>query len=122
MTDFAFEPQQRLQIINILPQDAGSLRESIQVKRLRDRVQFSDEEKETLDLDEQTGSFDPQKLSELEAKEITLGDNEKEILAGAIIQMEDEGSVPTNDSFVELALQLEEEIKEFRESLDPTEE
>jgi hypothetical protein len=120
MADRSFEvgPQQRLQLLNLLPQESGSLRESIQVKRLRDRINFTEEEQEAIDMDERTGSFDPMALQELDDKEIELGENERDIIAGSIIQKEDEGEVPTNDAFVELALTLEQEIKEFREDLD----
>ena len=119
---FEFSPSARLQILNILPQEAGSLRESIQVKRLRDRINFSDEEKDQIGFDENTGSFDPRKLDELGDMEIELGENEREIIAGCIIQKEDEGEVPTNDGFVDLAMQLSGEIEEFRDSLDDSEE
>jgi len=95
------------------------LRESIQVKRLRDKINFSDEEKDTIDMNERTGSFDPMALQDLEDLEIELGDNEKEIIAGSFIKKEDEGEVPTNDAFVELAIQLSDEIQAFRDQLDP---
>jgi hypothetical protein len=111
-------PEQRLQILNLLPQESGSLRESIQVKRLRDRIKFTEDEQAAIKMDEQTGSFDPAALRELNDLEVELGGNERDIIAGAIIQKEDEGEVPTNDAFIELALTLEEEIKEFREDLD----
>ena len=124
MTDstFEFSPSARLQILNILPQEAGSLRESIQVKRLRDRIHFSEEEKEEIGFDESTGGFNPRKLGALDDMEVELGENEREIIAGCIIQKEDEGEVPTNDAFVDLAMQLAEEIEEFRDSLDDSEE
>jgi hypothetical protein len=118
MADLTLSAQQRLQLLNLLPQESGSLRESIQIKRLRDRVNLSDEELETIGMDEQTGSFDPTALQELDDKEVELGDKECDIIAGSIVQKEDEGEVPTNDSFVDLALLLEQEIKEFREDLD----
>lgn len=119
MANFVFSAQQRLQLLNLLPQESGSLRESIQVKRLRDKINFSDEEKETIDMNERTGSFDPMALQDLEDLEIELGDNEKEIIAGSFIKKEDEGEVPTNDAFVELAIQLSDEIQAFRDQLDP---
>jgi len=119
MANFTFSAQQRLQLINLLPQESGSLRESIQVKRLRDKINFSDEEKEVIDMNERTGSFDPVALQELDDKELNLGDNEKEIIAGSFIKKEDEGEVPTNDAFVELAIQLSDEIQAFRDQLDP---
>jgi hypothetical protein len=119
---FEFSPSARLQILNILPQKAGSLRESIQVKRLRDRINFSDEEKDQIGFNENTGGFNPNKLGELGDMEIELGENEREIIAGCIIQKEDEGEVPTNDGFVDLAMQLAGEIEEFRASLDNSEE
>jgi hypothetical protein len=119
MANFVFSAQQRLQLLNLLPQESGSLRESIQVKRLRDKINFSDEEKETIDMNERTGSFDPMALQELDDREVELGDNEKEIIAGSFIKKEDEGEVPTNDAFVELAIQLSEEIQAFRDQLDP---
>lgn len=118
MADLTLSAQQRLQLLNLLPQESGSLRESIQIKRLRDRVNFSDEEKEAIGMDGQTGSFDPTALQELESQEMDLGDSEKKIIAGSFVKKEDEGSVPTNDAFVELALKLEEEIEEFRKDLD----
>lgn len=113
-----FGPEERLQILNILPQESGSLRESIQIKRLRDQIAFSDEEKEQIDMNERTGSFDPMKLQQLESKEVKLGEGKRYILAGSFVKKEDEGEVPTNDTFVELALKLEEEIEEFRKDLD----
>ena len=119
MANFVFSAQQRLQLLNLLPQESGSLRESIQVKRLRDKINFSDEEKETIDMNERTGSFDPMALQELDDREVELGDNEKEIIAGSFIKKEDEGEVPTNDAFVELAIQLSDEIQAFRDQLDP---
>jgi len=119
MANFVFSAQQRLQLLNLLPQESGSLRESIQVKRLRDKINFSDEEKDTIDMNERTGSFDPMALQDLEDLEIELGDNEKEIIAGSFIKKEDEGEVPTNDAFVELAIQLSDEIQAFRDQLDP---
>ena len=119
---FEFSPSARLQILNILPQEAGSLRESIQVKRLRDRINFSDGEKDQIGFDENTGGFNPRKLGELGDMEVELGENEREIIAGCIIQKEDEGEVPTNDGFVDLAMQLADEIEEFRQSLDNSEE
>jgi len=119
MANFVFSAQQRLQLLNLLPQESGSLRESIQVKRLRDKINFSDEEKDTIDMNERTGSFDPMALQYLEDLEIELGDNEKEIIAGSFIKKEDEGEVPTNDAFVELAIQLSDEIQAFRDQLDP---
>jgi len=119
MANFVFSAQQRLQLLNLLPQESGSLRESIQVKRLRDKINFSDEEKETIDMNERTGSFDPMALQDLEDLEIELGENEKEIIAGSFIKKEDEGEVPTNDAFVELAIQLSDEIQAFRDQLDP---
>jgi hypothetical protein len=112
------QPEQRLQLLNLLPQESGSLRESIQIKRLRDRIAFSEEEQEAINMDERTGSFDPQSLRNLDNKEIKLGESEREIVAAAIIKKEDEGQVPTNDAFVELALLLKQEIKEFREDLN----
>jgi hypothetical protein len=112
------EPEQRLQLLNLLPQESGSLRESIQVKRLRDRINFSEDEQEEIDMDERTGSFNPAALRELDDKKIELGEKERDIIAGSIIQKEDEGAVPTNDAFVELALTLEDEIKKFRKDLD----
>lgn len=118
MVNFVFSAQQRLQLLNLLPQESGSLRESIQVKRLRDKINFSDEEKETIDMNERTGSFDPMALQELDDREVELGDNEKEIIAGSFIKKEDEGEVPTNDAFIELAFKLEDEIEEFRSQLD----
>jgi len=121
MADFVFSAQQRLQLLNLLPQESGSLRESIQVKRLRDKINFSDEEKEAIDMNERTGSFDPMALQELDDKELDLGENEKEIIAGSFIKKEDEGEVPTNDAFVELAIQLSDEIQAFRDQLDPKE-
>jgi hypothetical protein len=118
MANFTFSAQQRLQLLNILPQESGSLRESIQIKRLRDRVNFSEEEKEIIGMDAQTGAVDPVALQELDNKEIDLGESEKEILAGSFVKKEDEGVVPTNDAFVELALKLEDEIEEFRKDLN----
>ena len=109
--------QVRLQILSLLPQEAGSLQESIQIKRLRDRVGFDEKEKEILDMDER-GSFDPSKVDELEDLDAPLGENEKEIIAGCIVQQEDEGNVPTNDAFVDLALALQDKVKEFRDQLD----
>lgn len=121
MSTFVFGAEERLQILNLLPQNTLSLRESIQVKRLRDRINFSDNEKEVIGFDPETGGFNPQKLSDLNDLEINLGENERDILAGSIIEKEDEGEVPTNDAFVKLALALEDEIKEFRDSLDQAE-
>jgi len=121
MDTFVFGAEERLQILNLLPQDTLSLRESIQVKRLRDRINFTDEEKEKIEFDADTGSFNPQKLSNLTDLEIKLGDKEREILAGSIIEKEDDGEVPTNDAFVDLAMALEDEIKAFRDSLDQSE-
>jgi len=118
MATFEFSTQQRLQLLNILPQESGSLRESIQIKRLRDRVNFSEEEKEIMGMDERTGAVDPSGIQELDNKEIDLGESEKKILAGSFVKKEDEGAVPTNDAFVELALKLEDEIEEFRKDLD----
>lgn len=118
MSTFTFSSQQRLQLINLLPQESGSLRESIQVKRLRDRINFTEEEKEVIDMDERTGSFDPMALNELDDLEVELGENEREIIAGSFIKKEDEGEVPTNDAFVELAVKLEDKIDEFRTKLD----
>jgi hypothetical protein len=118
MTEILLSSQQRLQLLNLLPEESGSLRESIQVKRLRDRINFSDAEREAIDMDPQTGNFDPIAFQELDDKEVELGDKECDIIAGSIVQKEDEGEVPTNDSFVDLALLLEEEIKEFRKDLD----
>jgi nitrous oxide reductase len=115
---FKFGPEQRLQILNILPQESGSLQESIQIKRLRDEIAFSDEEREKIDMDDRTGSFDPMKLQELEEKEVELCEEKRYILAGSFIKKEDEGEVPTNDTFVELAIELEDEIEDFREDLD----
>lgn len=118
MSTFSLSPSQRLQIINILPQESGSLQESIQVKRLRDRIGFTEEEKETIEMDAQTGSFNPQKFADIANKDVDLGESEREILAGSFVKREDEGSVPTNDAFVELVVKLEDEIEEFRNNLD----
>ena len=117
-TTHEFSPQQRLQLLNLLPQESGSLRESIQVKLLRDRINFTDEEKATIEMNERTGSYDPMALNELEDLEVDIGENEKEIIAGSFIKREEEGEVPTNDAFVELALKLKDEIEEFRKNLD----
>jgi hypothetical protein len=119
--NFSLSGSQRLHLINVLPQEAGSLKESIQIKRLRDRIGFSDGEEEKIEMDEETGSFNPRKLQNLPEKEFSFGENEREIIAGSIIQREDEGEVPTTDAFVELVLDFEEEIEEFRADLDSQE-
>jgi len=116
-TEMTLSGETRLQILSLLPQEAGSLQESIQIKRLRDRVGFDEEEKDLLDMDER-GSFNPSKVDDLEDKGVSLGENEKEIIAGCIVQKEDEESVPTNDAFVDLALTLQDKVKEFRDQLD----
>ena len=118
MEQFDFDVQDRLQILNLLPQDVGSLRESIQVKRVRDKIKFTDSERAALDFDPENGSFDPSKMDEVGTIEVELGQNARNIIAGSIIRLEDGGSVPTNDTFVDLALLLEDDIKDFRESLD----
>jgi hypothetical protein len=118
MSAFTFSAEERIQLLNLLPNERGSLRESIQVKRLRDKINFSEEEQEIIGMDPQTGSFDPTKLSQIEDKNIELGEKERDILAGSVVETEDEGEVPTNDAFVELALKLEDEIEDFRKDLD----
>ena len=77
---FEFSPSARLQILNILPQKAGSLRESIQVKRLRDRINFSDEEKDQIGFDESTGGFNPRKLDELGDMELQIGQDNDAVM------------------------------------------
>ena len=116
-TEMTLSGETRLQILSLLPQEAGSLQESIQIKRLRDRVAFDEEEEEFIDMDER-GSFNPSKVNDLEDVDVSLGENEKEIIAGCIVQKEDEDSVPTNDAFVDLALALQDKVKEFRDNLD----
>jgi hypothetical protein len=118
MSTYVLTGQQRLQLLNILPQQSGSLRESIQIKRLRDRIMLTEEEKAEIDMDPQTGGFNPQKLQDLDDLEVELSDQEREIVAGSFIKREDEGSVPTNDAFVELALKLQDEISAFRSQID----
>jgi len=111
--------KQRLQLMNILPQESGSLRESIQVKRLRDRLNFDESERSVIEMDEANGSFNPNKLKDIEDSSFDLGSNETEIIAGSFVKLEDNEKVPTNDSFVELAMMFAEEIERFRDQLDP---
>jgi len=118
MTTISVTGEQRFHILNLLPQESGSLQESIQIKRMRDQVTFSDDEKEKIGMDEQTGSLNPSALKDLDKKKVELGENEERILAGAFVKKEEEGNVPTDDAFVELALKIEDKIKDFREDLD----
>ena len=113
-----FSPQARFQILNILPQETGSLQQSIQIKRLRDEISFTEEEKEILNMDPQTGSFDPSNMNEIGSVDMDLSDGQREILAGSVVRLEDDESVPTNDTFVELVLELEDEIEDFREQIN----
>lgn len=117
-TTVTFTPHLRLQLVNFLPNNAGSLRESVQIKQLRDRLQFSEAEREAIDLNPQTGQFDPSKLVELDSVEIGFGESELELLAGILVSAESDGDIPTNDDFVNLIITLEDHIEDFRESLN----
>jgi len=117
-TTITFTPHLRLQLVNFLPNNAGSLRESVQIKRLRDRLQFSEDEREAIDLDRRTGQFDPKKLVELDSVEVGFSESELDLLAGILVSAESDGEVPTNDDFVDLIITLEDHIEDFRDSLN----
>jgi len=108
---------QRLHLLNILP-NQGSLREAITIKRLRDQIQFNEDEQDVLDFDPQTGDFDPTKLSELTDSDLDFTESEREVIASAIVMKDQEESVPTDDSFVDLALKFQDEIQSVREDVE----
>ena len=106
-------PDERLQLIQILPQQAKSLKESVQLNRLRKDVSFSDEERDTLDIGE-GGQFDPRKLSELSDKEVKLSDDAADLVAYAMVQREQEEEVPTSDAMVNLITKFGDEIERVK--------
>lgn len=112
----------RLSLANYLPREVGSLKESVIIKRIRDKVTLTDEEQETLDVDEETGSFDPQALDQIDSVEINLSDREREVLATALVKREQEDSVPTTDAFVYFVEELQDEIASVKQDIGDSDE
>jgi len=113
-----FTGSERLQLISLLPQEAGSLREATQIKRLRDTLQLTDEEQEEIELEQQTGSFNPQALQELDKVEIEMSQQKRRVIAYVFVQKEDEGNVPTSDAFISLAEKFADAIAEAKSELE----
>jgi predicted RND superfamily exporter protein len=115
-------PTQRLQLTNqILPQEAGSLRESVKIKRMRDKIGLTDEELDQIEINPETGSFNPEKLDKLDDLEIDFDSQEREIIGVAFVSLEDEGSIPTNDGFVELVEKFGDAIEQAKKDLSDNE-
>jgi len=113
-----FTAPERVQLISILPQEVGSLREATQIKRLRDTIQLTEEERDKIALDPQSGSFDPQALQELDPVDVDMTETKRRAIAYAFIQKEDEDSVPTSDAFISLAEKFAGVINDVKKELE----
>lgn len=109
---------ERLVLINqILPEETSSLRESVRVRSIRDRVMFSDEEQDIIGADG-AGNFNPTKLDDLEDAKIDFSQADKEIIAHGFVQDEQKSSVPTSDAYLSLAENFGDAISDLKEDLE----
>lgn len=103
---------QRFELINLIPPEVGSLKESLAAGRLRDELSFTDEEKETLEME--GNSFNPQRLADIEPKTIDLDDAERKVIAYGFLFDQQNESVKTNDAYLMLLREFEDDIDEIQ--------
>lgn len=116
-----FTTPERFILLQILPEKVGSLKETIVVRRLRDEIQFTDKEREALEMKqtEQGGvTLNPSKFDAIDDLALEMTDKMREIVALGFMAREQEGDVPTNDVFVDLYLRFEDDIDALEEEIN----
>jgi len=107
--------KERLQLFQVLPDQMGSLEESLCAENIRNRV-ITDEFKNTVEWSEKFGnvSFDPNKLASIPTKTFTFSDNEAEVIAYGFLYDEQSGEVPTDSAYLNLYREFEPIVQELK--------
>jgi hypothetical protein len=104
---------QRFLLLQTIPPNTGSLDELVAIKGLRNRLEFSEAEKETIEWTEgprgQT-SFNGEKLVELGDTELDLSEKERGVIASGFLLREANENLPTNEAFIDLYLAFKDDI------------
>jgi len=108
-------PKERLQLFRVLPDQTGSLEESLCAEKIRNRV-ITDEFKEAVGWSEKFGnvSFDPNELQAIDAETFTFSDKEAEVIAYGFLYDEQSGEVPTDSAYLNLYREFEPIVQELK--------
>lgn len=104
----------RLVLVGILPKEVGSIRESIRIQNIREKLSFDDSEKESLQFSKSGNgvSWDSTKESD---REFYFTDSEVDVIALSFAKLEQRGTVPSTPEFVSLYFKFEDEIEDVLE-------
>jgi hypothetical protein len=115
--NMTFTANERLQLLQIMPRKVRSLRESVQLNRLREKLSLTDAERDSINANED-GSFDPRRLSEIEDLNVELSKAEADLVGYILVQREQEEDVPTSAAFVSIIEKFESEIEKVKGESD----
>lgn len=117
-------PFERFHITRLLPQEGGSLSEAIRINRMREEIGLEDWELEAIMKKDEQGNnlneVNVEAIESLEGKEYSFDEEERRIIGLRILMLEEERSVPTGNSFIDLVQKFEDGIDAAREILDGT--
>jgi hypothetical protein len=111
--DVTLTGSERIQLLQVLPQKVRSLRESVQLNGLREKVSLDQEESEALGATED-GRFNPQFLDRVEDREFALTDGEADLIGYVFVQLEQKEEVPASPAFVSLIQKFEDPIQQAK--------
>lgn len=116
MVDVELDGLKRLTLFQVLPQEVGSLEESLLTKKIRERL-LSESFKDAVSWEERMGqvNFDIEALQEYPTEQFNFSEDEAEVIAWGFLYDEQEDSVSTDDAYIELYEVFRDKVKELKD-------
>jgi len=107
--------KQRLTLFQVLPDEVGSLQESLLAESIRDRI-LTEEFKEKIGWEKQMGqvSFDPASLASVHDETFEFSENEVEVIAYGFLFDEQNESVSTDKDYIKIYRAVEDKVQELK--------